>query len=107
MRNAVEYISWSDTSITVVVPNTALSGKISVIVTGNKSNEMNFIVKPYLISVIPNAAFIGDEITLKGSSFGNSQDSNYVSFNNLKVTKCNSWTDYYNYCNSSWIGNKR
>jgi hypothetical protein len=43
--NATEYISWCDTEIKVKVPAGATSGKISVTVDGQKSNERFFNVK--------------------------------------------------------------
>ena len=41
-----EYLSWYDMEIRLTVPENAVSGKISVVVNGEESNEIDFFVSP-------------------------------------------------------------
>lgn len=43
--NAIDYTSWTDTEIILKVPVGAISGKVWLVVNGEKSNELSFTVK--------------------------------------------------------------
>jgi len=82
--------SWSDSSITVVVPSRAATGNV-VIKTGGgvTSNGVGFTVIPAISDLSPNAGAVGSLITISGSSFGGSTGS--VSFNGLSARFIASW----------------
>jgi len=48
---------------------------------------MNFAIVPKLESVSPTSARFGSIITLTGLSFGETRESNFVSFNNISATE--------------------
>ncbi len=80
-----DYIDWSDTLIIVRVPQKALTGQVSVVVGGTKSNYVNFTVgqnagPPFISRVNPDQAFRGNEVTIDGSNFMNTRGSNYIEF---------------------------
>ncbi len=79
--------AWSDTSITVQVPNGASSGPVTVIVAGQASNDVSFTVTttPTVNTVSPSAAAVGVTITLLGSNFGPSQGGSGVTFNGVSA----------------------
>ncbi|MBM2813407.1 MAG: hypothetical protein HW421_169 [Ignavibacteria bacterium] len=91
--NATQFTSWSQTEIKVKVPAGASSGKISVLVNGNKSNELDFTIIPQITSISPTTAKIGDEISIAGSGFGTSQGNSIVSFGNTNAVNYTSWSD--------------
>jgi len=85
--------SWTDTDISLAVPQGAVTGKITVTVNGNKSNELDFTVTQHILNISPYATKIGEIITITGANFGSSQETGYVLFNNIKAETCESWTD--------------
>lgn len=70
--------SWSDTSISATVPNTA-SGPVAISIGGVSSNaNINFNVpKPVITGITPNRGIIGTQITVTGSNFQPTQGSNF------------------------------
>ncbi|HLJ29310.1 MAG TPA: IPT/TIG domain-containing protein [Candidatus Angelobacter sp.] len=74
--------SWSNTSITVVVP-TLPAGSASVLVTinGASSNSGSFTVTPGVTSLSPTFGAIGASVTITGTSFGATQSASTVTFN--------------------------
>jgi uncharacterized protein (TIGR02145 family) len=89
--SATEFISWNDTEIIVKVPAGAETGKLSVIECGQKSNEVDFIIIPYISNIDPTTAMIGDTITITGTGFASKRGSSIVSFNGAEATKFPSW----------------
>jgi len=87
-----DYTSWSSTKIKAKIPANAVSGKLSVKVDSYKSNEVDFTVIPNIVNISPNAGFIGDEITITGSGFGNSSGTGFVTFNNRDANEFTKWT---------------
>jgi uncharacterized protein (TIGR02145 family) len=90
---AAKIISWSDSVIIVKIPSGAKSGKISVNVKGNKSNEVNFRIFQHITAITPSYANIGDQVIISGTNFGDTQDSNIVLFNGVKATNYPIWQD--------------
>ncbi len=88
-----DYLSWSDSEIKIIIPDGASSGKISVLVSSQKSNEVDFIVIPKIESITPSSARIGELITIKGNGFGTEQDSGFVSFNSSVAAEYAKWCD--------------
>ncbi|WP_294548014.1 IPT/TIG domain-containing protein [uncultured Bacteroides sp.] len=65
---------WSETSFTVQIPIGATSGKISLMVYTKKVNTPvdEFTIRQHatLVGVTPATAYKGEEVTIKGTSFG-------------------------------------
>jgi uncharacterized protein (TIGR02145 family) len=47
----------------------------------------NLYSVPNITNIYPNPTFIGGEVVISGSGFGSLQDTNFVTFNNLKFTE--------------------
>src|SRR5262249_34750001 len=65
-------ITWSDTSVTVLVPSGATTGNIVVTVNGVTSNALPFTVlpTPTLVSRTPASGQVGTIVSMTGSNFG-------------------------------------
>jgi uncharacterized protein (TIGR02145 family) len=89
------YVYWSTTGIDLKVPQGAKTGKVSLTVGGNKSNEMDFTVtvNPHISSIDPASAKIGDEITISGTDFGDARGTSVVSFKSKDASEYTSWSD--------------
>ena len=75
-----DIISATLTSIQTTVPEGATSGVVSVTVRGTTINGPSFTVEeptPQISSITPDTAFVGEEITIRGTNFG--EDSTEVS----------------------------
>jgi RHS repeat-associated protein len=85
--------SWSSTQIIAVVPTTASSGPVTVVVAGVGSNRTVPITvyKPTITSLTPPAASTGGSVTLTGSGFGSTQGNSTVQFNGSTANA--SWSD--------------
>ena len=83
--------SWSATSVTCPVPSGATTGSVIVNVGGNASNGVSFVVTPHITSLSPASGLVGSKVTISGTTFGSSQGSSTVMFNNATAT-CSSWT---------------
>ncbi len=91
--NATEILSWSNTAISLKVPASAKTGKVSVNASGQKSNELDFSILPTVFSILPYVGLPGDQVTLTGVSFGANRDASFVSFKNANAVSYTSWTD--------------
>lgn len=83
--------SWSDTAITVTVPNAATSGPLLVIVSNQVSNGVDFTVPPVISTLTPASGVAGTVITLSGTNFGASRGSSTVSLNGASAIP-NTWS---------------
>ena len=84
---------WSNTSITVALPASATTGNVVVTVNNVASNGVSFSVPPPNISVAnPQAASIGNLVTLEGTYFGTTQGTSTITFNGVTATPT-SWDD--------------
>jgi len=75
-----DIISATLTNIETTVPEGATSGVVSVSVRGTTINGPSFTVEepaPQISSITPDTAFVGEEITIRGTNFG--EDSTEVS----------------------------
>ena len=91
----VQPSSWSDTMITVLVPQTAqANGTFQVVVNGQISNYSTAftISKPVISYITPQSANAGAQVIVTGQYFGASKGSSYISFNAQQATTL-SWTD--------------
>jgi hypothetical protein len=86
--------SWSDTSITAVVPSGSAAGVNSVVVTmgGNASNSVNFTVTPQVGSLNPASGPGGTIVTIYGTSFGTTQGASTVTIGGSSATVV-SWSN--------------
>ncbi len=68
----VEALSWSDTSLTVRVPETALSGPITILKYDAVSNGQPFTIEgaPTVASLSPAKGPVGSTVIVNGSGFG-------------------------------------
>ncbi len=87
--------SWTESSISVVVPATANSGNLTVQVDGAWSGSVNFtlIPTPNITSLSPSSGVAGSTVNISGSGFGYSQGSSVVSFGGVPAASITSWTD--------------
>src|SRR5262249_60699359 len=75
-------VSWSDTSITVVVPPQGSTGPVTVTEFNATSNGVQFTVEgpPTVSGVSPAVAPVGTTVTLTGTGFGPTQSTSSVQF---------------------------
>jgi YD repeat-containing protein len=86
--------SWSDTSIVVNVPTGASSGYVTVANAGGSSYAyFTVIPAPGISSLSPTSGVTGTRVTITGTSFGASQGSSTVTFNNNIAATPSSWSD--------------
>src|SRR5262249_51284744 len=73
--------SWSNTSITAIVPIGATTGNVVVTAAGGvSSNGVSFTIPaPIIININPDFARVGTSITITGNNFGSPQGT--VTFN--------------------------
>ena len=74
--------SWSDTSVSVLVPSTATNGPVTLTEDGITSNGVQFsLLEPLSITGISaNIGQAGDPITITGTGFGATQSNSTVDF---------------------------
>jgi IPT/TIG domain len=86
--------SWSDLTITFVVPSAALTGPVVVTVGGDASNAVTLSVvpTPEITNLSPAQGLAGTSVTVTGSNFGSSQGSSVVTFNGVAATP-SSWSN--------------
>src|SRR5262249_8253978 len=75
-------VSWSDTSITAVVPPQGSTGPVTVTEFNATSNGVQFTVEgpPTVSGVSPAVAPVGTTVTLTGTGFGPTQSTSSVQF---------------------------
>jgi hypothetical protein len=85
--------SWSDISISIVVPANAVTGPVTIITAnGLLSNGVTFTVPLVIVSIEPTSGPIGTVIAINGSSFGPTQGSGTVSIGNTPMAVF-AWSD--------------
>src|SRR5260370_5076022 len=88
--NGVKPNSWSNTSIVVVIPNTASSGPVVARVSGKSSIGLNFYIDAVMTGVSPPTALLGSSVTITGRGLGTSGGTG--TFNRTSSTT-SGWTD--------------
>jgi RHS repeat-associated protein len=80
--------SWTAQKIVVTVPSSAISGNVVVTVAGHASNAIFLTVTPTVANVTPASALAGNQVTLSGSGFGNTQavGASTITFNGVAAT---------------------
>jgi large repetitive protein len=89
---ATSITSWSATSIVAAVPAGALTGNITVTVSGVASNVTAFTVAPAIATLSQVSGAVGASVTITGTNFGATQGSSTISFNGTPVTAITSWS---------------
>ncbi|HYY73009.1 MAG TPA: IPT/TIG domain-containing protein [Candidatus Bathyarchaeia archaeon] len=86
--------NWSNTSITVPVPQGATTGNVVVFVGGVASNGVLFTVTPppSITTINPTTGPVGTSVTVSGSGFGSTQSTSTLTFNGTAATPT-SWSD--------------
>lgn len=84
--------AWSDTMIVTTVPDTAVSGTISVSVSGIENAWPAFMVTK-ISSAEPSYGPAGKIVTIRGEGFGPSRGANLVYFNGLAASDYSMWSD--------------
>jgi hypothetical protein len=89
---AADIVSWSDTSVTAVVPSGASAGYAGIVQNGVVSNGKYFVPHglPGIDSVSSDYALVGDTITVTGSDFGSMPGM--LTVGGVAVTPSN-WSD--------------
>jgi RHS repeat-associated protein len=93
---AASVTSWSATQIVAVVPNTASTGPVTVIVNGLGSNKnVSFtLYNPVISSLTPPFGPVGGTITITGSGFGAYANGTTVQFNGVTANyDPTTWSD--------------
>lgn len=87
--------SWSDTSITVSVPQSATSGPVTVIRDGVTSNGVQFtVLEPLTVTGLSTTSGpVGGSVTITGAGFGSSQSNSLVVFFPGVEATVTSWSD--------------
>ena len=58
----------------------AISGKVSVTINDEKSNEVNYTIIPVITGIDPASGSIGTTVTINGTGFRTSSNDSYVRF---------------------------
>src|SRR6266567_3467715 len=87
--------SWSDTSITVVVPASATNGPVTVTEDSVTSGGAQFTVieAVSVTAVSPSVGPIGSTITIIGAGFGSTQSNSTANLYGVTATSIVSWSD--------------
>lgn len=92
--NVVDYLSWSDSAIQVLVPVGAYGmTQVTLTTETGASNAWAFSVLPSITSISPSAVVPGDNVVITGCGFGPFQGSSTVSFGTTGVVNILSWSD--------------
>jgi YD repeat-containing protein len=75
--------SWSNTSITAVVPPGASSGPVAVSVNGAASTSLAFSVGPTIAAISPTSGKPQTTVIITGINFGSTQGPSTVAFNGV------------------------
>jgi len=92
---SAEIIGWTNTEIKCKVPTITSSGTLSLTVTGQQSNEVDFtlLIPPVISSISKTTLLIGDELVIHGNNFGYTKSEGSISFNNVICNVITSWTN--------------
>ena len=90
-------LSWTETSISVVLPSTALTGNVFVTTSGSQSAGYSYTVLPTPIvsSLTPSSGVAGMQVNIYGNHFGATQGTNTLSFNGVPPASISTWSDTY------------
>ncbi|MDA3844817.1 MAG: SUMF1/EgtB/PvdO family nonheme iron enzyme [Candidatus Kapabacteria bacterium] len=95
-----DVLLWTDNKVKVVVPDDAVSGKLSVNIGGVISNSLNYTITtestdPILTALDKNTAMINDFIGVYGKNLGAAQGASFIDFNGIQAVEYKSWSDKF------------
>lgn len=83
-------VSWTNTAIVAVIPETVSSGPVIVTVGGVSSNSVSFFIGALITQVSPTSALAGTGVIIGGQGFGTSGGT--VTFNGVSAVTTG-WAD--------------
>jgi hypothetical protein len=89
------WTKWTNQEIDVPVPLGAVSGDVTVNVSGVVSNAVSFAdASPSIITLNPDSGLVGAQVTIHGANFGTLQGPNTVTFAGVQaIVNPNGWTN--------------
>ncbi len=97
---ATTYPDWRNETITVIVPEGAVSGNITVTRDDTTSNAFYFKIYtggnvsiPSITSISPTEVGVDSLMTIEGTNFGASRADGYVDFGGVQAADYSLWTD--------------
>jgi RHS repeat-associated protein len=93
---AATIVSRSETTITVVIPPSSVTGNLQVSVNGiGDSTAFTVIPTPAISQLLPNSGVGGTSVAIYGTNFGTSQGSSTLSFNGVPAASISTWSNNY------------
>jgi len=86
-------ISWRETEIHLRLNKTLVSGELCVELFGGKSNSKYLSLKPWIDSIAPQNADVGERISIHGRYFGENNGVSKLLFNSIEIDEIISWKD--------------
>jgi cysteine-rich repeat protein len=99
-------VNWTDRSIVVEVPATAIDGPIEIVTSGKESEktnnsfgpfisdfDVNFIKRPGICNLSPEKTSSGKSVEIKGINLGAAQGTSSVYFGSYKSSSDPKWSD--------------
>lgn len=87
---------WTDTAITVTVPDNAVTGNVQVVIDATiaeSDNELN-VLNAWIGSITPNPGFLEQQLTITGGNYGDTPGTSVVLIGAKDVTSAvTSWTE--------------
>ena len=84
--------SWSDTSISVVVPDRAAGSLKLNVVSGTQTDSIDFIIMPFISGLSKTDVLLNDTIVITGTGFGATQGGNTIDYAGT-VLPVTSWSN--------------
>jgi uncharacterized protein (TIGR02145 family) len=88
----IEYKIWSDTEISLIVPDKARSGRVKANINDLSSNNVQFYLIPYISYLMLDSARLNSTVLITGTGFGDFQNNGEVSFNGVKAEIYTGWS---------------
>jgi RHS repeat-associated protein len=90
---ALNVVTWSDSQITAIIPNTATTGPVQVTVNGIRSNTNIYftVPPPQVTSISPTGGVGGTSVTVNGSGFQATQGTSTIVIGSSATVT--SWSD--------------
>ncbi len=73
-------VSWGSNEIEITIPPGVVQSDVIVSVASGNSNPVQFTPKPNILSFTPSRTWMGQELTISGTSFGAAQGASTVLF---------------------------
>ena len=90
---AKKYISWSDSLITLIIPDGIKNGSITIVTEDFISNSIDYELLPHIEKILPDSFRINDIVSIEGYGFKSDTSNNYILINDLKTNLTTTWTD--------------